>query len=124
MGRDRHGIKIDRPTARRLFEAGRYVEQQPRSRVSPPSGPVDFGGSTMVKVTTALNPMSGSTPGANGRGKIQSLVGGSYADASSTVYPVLNDSEKTVAIGAYILCLPGPGGLLHWVIVDKCANLS
>src|SRR5258707_2251847 len=96
MARDRYGIKIDRPTAKRLFEAGRYVEQQPRSRVAPPSGPFEFAGMATLKVTTACNPMTGSTPGANGRGKLQQFDRTSYSDAASTVYPILNCTAKTV----------------------------
>lgn len=79
---------------------------------------------TMLKVTTAGNAMSGSTPGANGRGKIQQFNGTSYSDLNSTIHPFLNDSEKIVAVGSFILCAKGPGDVYHWLLVDKCANLS
>jgi hypothetical protein len=124
MSRDRYGIKFNPTTVRRIAEVTRYTEQQPRSQAPQLAGPVDFGGSTMLLVTTALNPMSGPTPGQNGRGKIQTLIGTSYADFSSTVFPIVNDSTETVAVGSYVLCVPGPGGMFHMVVVDKCSNLS
>jgi hypothetical protein len=118
------GVKLERTTARRVLDATRYVEQQKRSKIDRIHSPVDFGGSTMLLVTTALNPMSGPTPGQNGRGKIQMLVGTSYADSSSTVFPIVNDTTNTVAVGSYVLCVPGPGGKYHLVVVNKCSNLS
>jgi hypothetical protein len=124
VARDRYGIKFSKSAVKRLGETTRYVEQQPRNQVAPPAGGNNFGGVMTLLVTTALNPMSGATPGANGRGKIQKLVSGSYSDFSTTVFPILNDTEKTVAIGAYVLCAPGAGGMFHLVVVDKCANLS
>lgn len=119
-----NGVKISPTAAKRIFAASRFIEQQPRSKAPGIAGPVDFGGAVMLHVTTACNPMSGASPGVNGRGKIQQFNGTSYSDLSSTVYPIINDTEKTVAIGAYVLCCPGPGGQWHWLGVDKCANLS
>ncbi len=124
MSRDRYGVKFTKSAARRLAESARYVEQQPRNRAPTLRGPSEFAGPVMLKVTTALGPMSGGTPGAGGRGKIQKFDGTAYTDLSTDVYPILNDTEKTVAIGAYVLCLPGPGGKYHMVTVDKCSNLS
>lgn len=120
----RKGVKIAPNAAKRIIEAARYIEQQPRNSVAPQGPPVDFAGITIVHLTVACNPMSGVTPGANGRGKIQQFNGTSYSDLSTTVYPILNDIAKTIAIGAYVQCLPGPGGLLHVINVDNCSNLS
>jgi hypothetical protein len=86
----------------------------------------------MLVVTTALDPITGGgTPGQAGRGKIQWFDGTSYADAitgemgaTPIHYPIINDQEKTVAVGAYVLCIPGPGGKFHMVTVDKCSRLS
>jgi len=124
MSRDRYGIKFTPSAAKRVAQVARYVEQQPRSRAPDPSPPVIFGGLTVLHVTTACDPMSGATPGKAGRGKIQKFDGTSYSDLSSTAYPIINDTEKTVAVLAYVGCLPGPGGMFHLVVVDKCANLS
>lgn len=124
MGRDRYGIKFTKATVRRIAESTRYVEQAPRNQAPTLGGPNEFAGGIMVVVTTALDPISGATPGKAGRGKIQQFDGTTYSDLSTTVYPILNDTEKTVKVGAYILCIPGPGGKFHWITVDKCANLS
>jgi hypothetical protein len=120
---NRRGVKLSPSAARRLIDAGRFVEQQPRSKAPQIAGPADFGGGVMLVVTTACNPMSGATPGKNGRGKIQKFDGTSYSDFSSTVYPIHNDTEKTVGIGAYLLCVPAYG-FWHWLGVDKCSRLS
>jgi hypothetical protein len=118
------GVRIDPNAVKRIVTAARYVEQLQRNPVPVPAGPAEYGGLTTLIVTTACNPMSGATPGANGRGKVQKLVSGSYSDHSSDVYPILNDTEKAVSIGAYVGCVPGAGGKFHIVVVDKCANLS
>jgi hypothetical protein len=118
------GVKFEPSAAKRVIEASRFVEQQPRSKVSPGSGPADFGGAVILLVTVPLNPMVGAIPGGNGRGKIQQLSGATgYTDLSTTVYPIVNDTEKTVAVGAYLLCCSAYGAW-HWLGVDKCAHLS
>jgi hypothetical protein len=123
VARDRYGIKFTKSSTKRIAEVARYVEQQPRSRTPDPNGPSNFGGLTMLRVTTALRPMVAGTPG-TGEGKIQKLVSGSYTDFSTTVYPILNDTSFTVAVAAFVLCGPGPGGNFHMVTVDKCSNLT
>jgi hypothetical protein len=121
---NRKGVKLAPSAARRLIEAGRFVEQQPRSRAQQIAGPTDFGGAVILLVTTPLNPMSGAIPGGNGRGKIQQLSGATgYTDLSSTVYPIVNDTEKTVAVGSFLLCVSAYGQW-HWLGVDKCSRLS
>lgn len=117
------GVKIEWNTAKKILDAQQYVEKQPRRKALPPTPPFQYGGSIMMLVTTALNPMSSATPGKNGRGKIQKFNGTSYSDLSSTVYPIHNDTEKTVAVGAYLLVTPAYG-FWHWVQVDKCSRLS
>jgi hypothetical protein len=119
----RNSVKLSATAARRLIRVGRHVEQQPRSTPPQLAGPTDFGGAVMLLVTTALNPMSGATPGQNGRGKIQKFDGTTYSDLSSTVYPIHNDTEKTVAVGAYLLAVPAYG-FWHWIQADKCSRLS
>jgi hypothetical protein len=118
------GVRYSKSAAKRIAVATRFVEQQPRSQVAPAAGPVDFAGITMILLTVACSPISGATPSQNGRGKIQSLVSGSYVDLASTVYPIVNDIANTIAIGAYCQCLPGAGGMFHVINVDKCSNLS
>jgi hypothetical protein len=117
-----NGVKLSKSTARRLIDAGRYVEQQPRSVAPALDGPVHFGGAVMLYTTTQLTRMSGATPG-TGMGKIQQFNGTSYSDLSATQYPILNDTNALVAASSYVLCVPGPGGKYHWVMTN-CANIS
>jgi hypothetical protein len=121
MYRDQ-GVKINRASARRVFEVGRYIEQQPRSSAPVIAGPDPTGVATMVLTTTQVTRGSGATPGA-GSGKIQKFNGTSYSDLSSKVYPILNDTTALVATNAYVLCVPGPGGKLHFMMTS-CENLS
>lgn len=123
MARDNSGVKLSRSAARRLIDAGRYVEQQPRSSAPEIGGPVAFGGSAMLLTTTTLPRASApNTPGV-GSGKLQQFNGTSYSDLSTTAYPILNDTNSLVASGAYVLCVPGPGGMYHFVMTS-CGNIS
>jgi hypothetical protein len=126
MGRDRFGVKYSfgKSAARRLADAARFVEQQPRNRAPDPTPPVQFAGLAILVVTVACNPRSGNTPGSNGRGKIQKLPGSSYSDHSSTAVPILNDFDKTLGVGSFAQCLPGPGGKYHLINPGSCSNLS
>jgi hypothetical protein len=116
--------EFDERSCQRIVNAVRFVEGQPRNVPLDAVGPRSGFGLVNLHVTTACNPMTGATPGANGRGKIQKFDGTTYSDLSTDVYPIINDTEKTVAIGAYVGCLTGAGGKLHIVLVDKCSNLS
>jgi hypothetical protein len=118
----RQGVKLSRAAAKRLFEAGRYVEQQPRSTAENIDGAVAFGGSAMLLTTTAVTQMSGAVPG-TGMGKLQQFDGMKYSDLKATAYPILNDSSAVINSGSYVLCVPGPGGKYHWVMTS-CGNIS
>ena len=117
--------RIDKNTAKRVFEGTRYIEQQPRSKIERISGPTDFGGITYLKVTTAVNPLSGSTVGHLGRGKIQVMNQSTFAlsDASTTVYPILNPTTSTYAVGAIVACGVAYG-YFSILTVDACSHIS
>jgi hypothetical protein len=116
---------IDPSSFRRIARQTRAKEQDRRYQLSDRrSIPVNSTGGIMFLVTTALTPMSGATPG-SGEGYIQKWagLGQPYEDFNTTAYPIVNDTTATVAVGAYIACIP-MYGYWHYVQVDKCSNLS
>ena len=121
MVRKDMGVKLQKSAAKRLLEAGRYVEQQPRNSVPVPAGPADYGGGIVVLLTTNLGRMSGATPG-TGSGKIQKKVSGVYSDLAATTYPVVNDTSAQWNSGAYVMCIYAYGEL-H-AINTSCSNVT
>lgn len=113
---------FDESSARRIGAAVRNHERNPNRKNPRGTAPRNFGGAAMLLTTTTITRGSGATPG-TGSGKLQQFNGTSYSDLASTVYPILNDTTALVATGAYVLCVPGPGGKFHFVMTS-CGNIS
>ncbi len=126
MVRKDTGVKLGRSTARRLLDAGRYVEQQPRNAVPAPSGPVDFAGATVLLTTTVITratvASTSLTPG-TGSAKVQKWDGAKFVDAGLPAYPILNTTTSQIASGAFVTCVPLKG---QFVIINpaQCSDLS
>jgi hypothetical protein len=120
MARPKSG-NFERKTADNIIRNSQYIDKQPRSKVRDDSPPIDWGGGTVLRLTTNLTGASGSTAGI-GMGIIQKFVGGDYVNINSTAYPVKNIHTSEINSGALVLCLPAYG-YFHF-ITTSCSNVT
>lgn len=116
------GVQIGEDAARRLFRMLRWWEHFAPDAKQPSGRRATAAGCLVLKVTTTIAAMSGSTAG-QGQGVIATFDPSTSALVAGTgdALDVFSYHEKTFYSGAYVSVYSWQGAL--WVFdVDKCVN--